>query len=71
MRKPFPSETAARASAAQLASQKEENIRNLLGGKNVFLIVDEAEVEKQKYIFALVGGLDTATETIFYSVPST
>ena len=30
MGKPIPSETAARASVAQLGSQKEENIRELL-----------------------------------------
>ena len=63
MRKPLPSETAARASVAQLASQKEENIRELLRNKKVFLIVDEAEVDKQNYINALVGSLDTPNET--------
>ena len=44
MAKPLASETAARASVAQLASQKEENIQELLRDKKVFLIVDEAEV---------------------------
>ena len=60
MGKSLPSETAARASVAQLASQKEENIRELLRDKKVFLIVDEAEVAKQKYINVLVGRLDTS-----------
>ena len=36
MGKSLPSETAARASVAQLASQKEENIRELLWDKKVF-----------------------------------
>ena len=63
MGKSLPSETAARASVAQLASQKEENIRELLRDKKVFLIVDEAEVAKQKYINVLVGSLDTPNET--------
>ena len=55
-------ETAARASVAQLASQKEKNIRELLRDKNVFLIVDEAEVDKQNYINILVGSLDTSNK---------
>ena len=63
MGKCLPSETAARASVAQLASQKEENIRELLRDKKVFLIVDGAEVAKQKYINVLVGSLDTLNET--------
>ena len=65
MGKSLPSETAARASVALLASQKEENIRELLRDKKVFLIVDEAEVAKQKYINVLVGSLDTPNETSY------
>ena len=63
MRKSLPSETAAHASVAQLASQKERNIRELLLDKTVFLIVDEAKVDKQKYINVMVGSLDTRNET--------
>ena len=63
MGKSLPSETAARASVAQLAFQKEENIRELIRDKKVILIVDEAEVAKQKYINVLVGSLDTPNET--------
>ena len=62
MGKPLPSETPACASVAQLASQKEENIRELPRDKKVFLIVDEAEVDKQKYINVLVGSWDTSNE---------
>ena len=61
MGKPSPFKTAARASFAQLASKKRENIRKLLQDKKVFLIVDEAKVDKQKYII-LVGSLDTPNE---------
>ena len=53
------SETAARVSVAKLAYKKEEQIRELLFDKQIFLIVDEAEVAKRKYINALVGSLDT------------
>ena len=63
MGKRLPSETSARASVVQLASQKEENIRELLWDKKIFLIVDEAEVDKQKHINVLVGSLDTPNET--------
>ena len=47
MGKALPSETAVRASVAQLATQKEESIRVILRAKKVFLILDEAEVKKQ------------------------
>ena len=63
MRKPLLSKTSARASVAQLASQKEEKIRELLRDKKVFLIVDAAEVDKQKCINVLVGSLDNPNAT--------
>ena len=59
----MPSETAARACVAKLASQKEEQIQELLGDKNIFLIVDEAEIAKQKNISVLVGSLDAPNQT--------
>ena len=43
MGKVLPSETAARACVAKLASQKEQ-IQELLRDKTIFLIVDEAEI---------------------------
>ena len=63
MGKILPSETAARSWVAKLASQKEEQIQELLRDKKIFLIVDEAEVAKQKYISVLVGSLDTPNQT--------
>ena len=54
----MPSETAARASVGKLASQKEEQIQELLRDKKIFLIVDEAEIAKQKYISVLAGSLE-------------
>ena len=63
MGKVLPSETAARACVAKLASQKEEQIQELLRDKKFFLIVDEAEVAKQKYISVLVGSLDAPNQT--------
>ena len=63
MGKVLPSETAARACIAKLASQQEEQIQELLRDKNIFLIVDEAEVAKQKYISVLVGNLDALNQT--------
>ena len=61
--KVLPSENAARACVAKLASQKEEQIQELLRDKNIFLIVDEAEIAKQKYISVLVGSLDAQNQT--------
>ena len=63
MGKVLPSETAAQACVAKLASQKEEQIQELLRDKKLFLIVDEAEVAKQKYISVLVGSLDAPNQT--------
>ena len=63
MGKVLPSETAARACVAKLASQKEEQIQELLRGKKFFLIVNEAEVAKQKYCSVLVGSLDAPNQT--------
>ena len=63
MGKVLPSETAARACVAKLASQKEEQIQEVLRDKKNFLIEDEAEVAKQKYISVLVGSLDAPNQT--------
>ena len=63
MVKVLPSETAAQACVAKLASQKEEQIQELLRDKIFFLIVNEAEVAKQKYISVLVGSLDAPNQT--------
>ena len=63
MGKVLPSETAARACIAKLTSQKEEQIQQLLRDKKIFLIVDEAEIAKQKYISVLVGSLDAPNQT--------
>ena len=63
MGKVLPSETAARVCVAKLASQKEEQIQELLRDKTIFLIVDEAEIAKQKYISVLVGSLDAPNQT--------
>ena len=59
----LPSETAALACVAKLASQKEEQIQELLRDKKTFLIVDEAEIAKQKYISVLVDSLDAPNQT--------
>ena len=63
MGKVLPSETAARACVTKLASQKEEQIQELLRDKKNVFIVDEAEVAKQKYISVLVGSLDAPNQT--------
>ena len=63
MGKVLPSETVARACVAKLAYQKEEQIQEFFHDKNIFLIVDEAEIAKQKYISVLVGSLDARNQT--------
>ena len=61
MRKVLPSETAARACVAKIASLKEE-IQELVRD-NFFFLVNEAEVAKQKYINVLVGSFDAPNQT--------
>ena len=63
MGKVLSSETVARACVAKLASQKEEQIQELLRDKNIFVIVDEAEIAKQNYISVLVGSLNAPNQT--------
>ena len=64
MGKVLPSETAARESVAKLAYKKEEQIQgDIIFYKQIFLIVDEAEIAKRKYINVLVGSLDTVNDT--------
>ena len=63
MGKLLPSETAARACVAILASQIEEQNQELLRDKKNFLVVDEAEIAKQKYISVLAGSLDAPNQT--------
>ena len=63
MGKVLPSETAARACVAKLAFQKEEQTQELLRDKKIFLIVDEAEITKQKYISVLEGSLHAPYQT--------
>ena len=63
MGKVLPSKTAARACVAKLASHKEEQIQELLCEKKIFLIVDDAEIAKQKYISVLRGCLDAPNQT--------
>ena len=61
MRKVLPSKTTARACVAKLASEIEQ-IQELLRDRN-FLIVDKAELAKQKYINVLVSSLDAPNQT--------
>ena len=61
MAKVLSSETAPRASFAQLVCQ-EENLIRLLHDK-IFLMVNEAAVALQKYVNVLVGSLETPTGT--------
>ena len=70
MGKLLSSKTAVRACLAKLASQKEEQIQELLRDKKIVLIVDEAEVAKQKYISVLVGSLDAPNQTFLVNCHS-
>ena len=61
-RKVLLSEIAGRACVAKLAFQKIRQIQKLLCDKRFLLIVDEAEVAKQKFINVLVGSLDAPNQ---------
>ena len=51
MGKPLPSDTPARASVAQLASQHEENIRELLWEKKFFLWMKQKWISKNTLMY--------------------
>ena len=55
LQQPVPSEAACRAHVDTLARQQLQQIKSLLTGKNVFMVVDESEVAKNKYVNILVG----------------
>ena len=48
---------------AKFAFQNKEQIQELLCDIKVFLIVDETEVAKQKYIYVLASSLDAPNQT--------
>lgn len=68
LQQPVPSEAACRAHVDTLARQQLQQIKSLLTGKNVFMVVDESEVAKNKYVNILVG--DTAAPEKTYLVES-
>ena len=58
---PLPSESCCRSKVGKIASE-ETRVKRLLKDKLVFLVVDEAEVNGQKYLNILGGNIDTPTE---------
>lgn len=68
LQQPVPSETTCRAHVDTLAKQQLQQIKTVLQGKNVFMVVDESEVAKCKYVNILVG--DTASPEKTYLVES-
>ena len=62
MGKVLSSKTAVWACVAKLASQNEKQIQELFRHKEFFLILDEAEVAKEKYSNECVGSLDASNQ---------
>ena len=58
-----PSESVCRAHVETLAEQEMDNIKKKLAGKDIFMVVDESEVLKNKYINVLVGDADEPEKT--------
>ena len=53
-----------RSKVEKIASEEETRVKRLLKDKLVFLVVDEAEVNGQKYLNILGGNIDTPTEIV-------
>ena len=63
MGKVLPLETVAWVCVAKLVSPKQKQIQELLRDKKIFLVVDKAEVAKQKYINVLMGSSNAPNQT--------
>ena len=58
------SETAARNVVAELAKKEESRIHKTLRDKQTFVVIDEPEINGQKFIYFLLGDIAVSTVTI-------
>ncbi len=59
----MPSESACRQYVQTLAEKEQDRVKELLKDKSVFIVIDESEVGKQKYINVLAGDIEVPEKT--------
>ena len=59
----MPSETVCRDYVKTLANNKQDHLKYLLKDKCIFIVIDESEVDKTKFINIIVGGIDVPEKT--------
>ena len=65
-----PSETMCREHVHELAESEQGRIKELLMDKKVFLVVDESEIDKKKYLNVLVGDINVPEKTYLHQTKS-
>lgn len=63
LKHPLPSESAARCRVDRLAEKELQHKKDIVDGKDIFLVVDESEVRDQRYINILFGATDCPHQT--------
>ena len=63
MGKAAPSESSCRSKVSALHEEENQRLKSLLAGKDLFLVVDEAEVADRKYINIIVGDVNIPAVT--------
>jgi hypothetical protein len=63
-----PAESSCRQYVPKLANLEKERLRNYVAHENAFLVVDESDINGQKYVNVLVGVLKTPDKTFLHSV---
>ncbi|CAK8688417.1 unnamed protein product [Clavelina lepadiformis] len=61
---PLPSETACPSKVQKLADQEIQQLKNYLKDEDVFMVVDESEIDQRKFLNILVGKM-TVPETTY------
>ena len=59
----MPSETVCRDYVKTLANNKQDHLKYLLKDKRIFIVIDESEVDKTKFVNVIVGDIDVPEKT--------
>ena len=59
----MPSETVCRDYVKTLANNEQDRLKYLLKDKCIFIVIDESEVDKTKFINVIVGDIDVPEKT--------
>ena len=63
---PLPSESTCRAKVSEVAEREQQNIIDILTGKNIFASLDECEINGKKFVHLLVGDLECPSKSYLF-----